>query len=227
MSGSSSSTSSSRFLKIGMVGFGNFGQFLANTMIKQGHTITATSQSDYSQLCAQLGILFFGDMEAFLGEDNDVILLCTSIVSLSKVLKSMPFHCLKRPTFFVDVLSVKEHPRDVLLQVLPEESDVLCTHPMFGPESGKNGWKDLRFMYDRVRIKDETICSSFLQIFEREGCKMLEMTCEEHDKQASKSQFLSHVIGRALAEMDIKSTSIDTKNFQTLVQLHDLVSLDS
>jgi arogenate dehydrogenase (NADP+) len=45
---------------------------------------------------------------------------------------------------------------------------VLCTHPMFGPESGKDGWEDLTLMYERVRIRDEAICSSFLQIFESE-----------------------------------------------------------
>lgn len=53
-------------------------------------------------------------------------------------------------------------------QVLPQESDVLCTHPMFGPESGKDGWKGLNFMYEKVRIRNEAICSSFLQIFESE-----------------------------------------------------------
>lgn len=146
-------------------------------------------------------------------------------MSFTKVLSSMPLACLKKPTtLFVDVLSVKEHPREVLLrvilyyffkllsmsclmsvcalhslrdimfgimvdfdktrrkfkhalillwpmfalQVLPEESDILCTHPMFGPESGKNGWKDLNFMYDKVRIHDEATCSNFLHIFASE-----------------------------------------------------------
>ena len=45
---------------------------------------------------------------------------------------------------------------------------MLCTHPMFGPESGKDGWKGLNFMYEKVRIRNEAICSSFLQIFESE-----------------------------------------------------------
>lgn len=53
-------------------------------------------------------------------------------------------------------------------KVIPEDSDVLCTHPMFGPESGKNGWNGLPFMYERVRIRDEATCSSFLCIFENE-----------------------------------------------------------
>ncbi|KAI8540162.1 hypothetical protein RHMOL_Rhmol09G0240700 [Rhododendron molle] len=162
---SSSTSSSSRPLKIGIIGFGPFGQFLSKTMIKQGHTITATSRSDHSQLCSHLGISFYREIDGFLEAENDVVMLSTSILSLSEVVKSIPFRRLKRPTFFVDVLSVKEHPKQVLLQVLPPDSDILCTHPMFGPESGRDGWKDLTFVYDRVRIRDEVVCSSFLQIF--------------------------------------------------------------
>ncbi|KAL2973564.1 hypothetical protein AAZX31_14G053000 [Glycine max] len=214
-------------LKIGVVGFGSFGQFLAKTMIKQGHTLRATSRTDYSLLCLPMGIQFFRDVAAFLEADNDVILVCTSILSLSEVLSSMPLTCLKRSTLFVDVLSVKEHPRNLLIKVLPEESDILCTHPMFGPDSGKDGWQDLTFVYDKVRIRDEAICSSFLHIFASEGCRMLQMSCEEHDKIAAKSQFITHTIGRTLAEMDIKSTPIDTKGFHSLVQLKDTTIRDS
>lgn len=32
------------------------------------------------------------------------------------------------------------------------QMDVLCTHPMFGPDSGKGSWGGLNFMYDKVRI---------------------------------------------------------------------------
>lgn len=219
--------SSSAILKIGIVGFGTFGQFLAQTMTKQGHSLRATSRTDYSQLCADLGITFFSDVAAFLRAENDVILICTSILSLSQVLKSMPFHSLKKPALFVDVLSVKEHARDTLLQVLPEDSDVLCTHPMFGPESGKDGWRDLNFMYERVRVRDEKTCSSFLKIFEIEGCRMLEMSCTKHDELAAKSQFITHTIGRILSEMDIESTPIDTKSFEALVHLRKNMECNS
>lgn len=49
--------------------------------------------------------------------NHHVILLCTSILSLSEVVKAIPFQSLKTQTLFVDVLSVKEYPREVLLQV--------------------------------------------------------------------------------------------------------------
>jgi prephenate dehydrogenase len=51
---------------------------------------------------------------------------------------------MRRSILFVDVLSVKEFPRKLVLQILLEEFDLLCTHPMFGPESMKDGWKGMR-----------------------------------------------------------------------------------
>ncbi|XP_043701807.1 arogenate dehydrogenase 2, chloroplastic-like [Telopea speciosissima] len=221
-------SSSSEALKIGIIGFGPFAQFLASTMVKQGHTLTATSRSDHSELSSHLGVNFFRDINTFLEVDNDVILLCTSIVSLSEVVKSIPFHLVKRkPTLFAEVLSVKTYPKDLLIQELPETMDLLCTHPMFGPESGREGWNGLPFVFEKVRIRDQDICSRFLQIFEQEGCRMVEITCEEHDKQAARSQFLTHTIGRILSEMDINSTSMDTKGFQTLLQLKENTMKDS
>ncbi|XP_077213605.1 arogenate dehydrogenase 2, chloroplastic-like isoform X1 [Tasmannia lanceolata] len=217
----SSTSSPLPILKIGFVGFGPFAQFLAKTMIKQGHSVTATSRSDYSQLCSQMGITFFREMKEFCEVGSDVLLLCPSILSFSEVLKSIPFNSLEKKTLFVDVLSVKEYPKQVLSLELPENFDVLCTHPMFGAESGKESWEGLPLVFDKVRIRDEVLCRNFLWIFEKEGCRMVEMSCEEHDMLAGQSQFLTHTIGRILSEMEIKSTSMDTKNFETLLQLKE------
>ena len=30
--------------------------------------------------------------------------------------------------------------------------DILCTHPMFGPDSGKGSWAGLKFMFEKVRV---------------------------------------------------------------------------
>ncbi|CAN4101485.1 unnamed protein product [Withania somnifera] len=203
-------------------------------MIKQGHFVRATSRSDYSELCSNFCILFtgifftvretnnfyfqllslftlavyhtLGDMVAFTESDNEVIMIGTSIMSLSRVVESIPFH---------------------RLEILPKECDLLCTHPMFGPESGKDGWTDLTFMYDRIRIRDQFLCSSFLNIFSSEGCRMLKMTCEEHDNFVARSQFLTHTIGRILSEMEVEPTPIDTKGFQKLVQVKENSVKDS
>ncbi|KAL6226253.1 hypothetical protein ACLB2K_000216 [Fragaria x ananassa] len=226
-----SSGDDNSMLRVGIVGFGNFGQFLAKTIVRQGHKVLAYSRSDYSDVARQLGVSYFSDADDFCEEHPEVIILCTSILSTEKVLMSLPLQRLKRSTLFVDVLSVKEFPRSLFLQRLPPYFDILCTHPMFGPESGKNGWNGLAFVYDRVRIGNEesrvSRCDQFLNIFAQEGCRMVEMSCEEHDKHAAGSQFITHTMGRILEKLGLESTPVNTKGYKTLLNLVENTAGDS
>uniref|UniRef100_A0A453SMB4 Prephenate/arogenate dehydrogenase domain-containing protein n=3 Tax=Triticinae TaxID=1648030 RepID=A0A453SMB4_AEGTS len=218
-------------LKIAIVGFGNFGQFLARTFARQGHTLLAHSRSDHSSLAASLGAAYFQDPHDLCECHPDVVLLATSILSAEAVLRSLPLHRLRRSTLFVDVLSVKEFPKNLLLTSLPEGFDILCTHPMFGPESARDGWDGLPFVFDRVRVGDSPArrarANAFLNIFEREGCRMVEMCCAEHDAHAAETQFLTHTVGRMLATLELSSTPINTKGYETLLRLVDNTCSDS
>ena len=46
-----------------------------------------------------------------------------------------------------------------MLELLPKECDILCTHPMFGPDSGRYGWQNLNFVYEKTRI-DQVLLDS-------------------------------------------------------------------
>lgn len=218
-------------LKIAVVGFGNYGQFLARTLVAQGHTVLAHSRSDYSAAAAALGARFFPDPHDLCECHPDVVLLATSILSAETVLRSLPVHRLRRNTLFVDVLSVKEFPKNLLLSSLPPDFDVICTHPMFGPESARDGWDGLPFVFDKVRVGDcparRARAEAFLNIFEREGCRMVEMSCAEHDAHAAETQFLTHTVGRMLAMLELRSTPINTKGYETLLRLVDNTCSDS
>ncbi|KAG8075567.1 hypothetical protein GUJ93_ZPchr0006g46399 [Zizania palustris] len=218
-------------LRVGIVGFGNFGQFIAAGIQRQGHAVLATSRSDYSDYCARHGIRFFATVEALCEARPDVLLLCSSILSTEAVVRTIPFHKLHPDTVVADVLSVKQFPRNLLLQILPPGFGIVCTHPMFGPESGKNGWNGLPFVYDKVRVAQDgdqaAKCEQFLSMFEREGCRMVEMSCAEHDRYAAGSQFITHTIGRILAQLDLKSTPINTKGYETLLKLSENTVSDS
>ncbi|OUS41913.1 hypothetical protein BE221DRAFT_201935 [Ostreococcus tauri] len=220
-----------RALKIGIVGFGNFGQFLSKRFIEIGHTVLATSRTDYSERASDLGASFFTDADDFCEEHPDVVIFCTSILSLEATLQAFPFQRLKRNTLFCDVLSVKQFPKKLFLRLLPEHFDVLCLHPMFGPDSGKGTWQDLPLVYDKVRIGAEESraerCSSLLRFFEIQGCRMVEMSCEEHDRQAASSQFITHTVGRMLGTMELAETTISTKGFESLMSLVDNTYHDS
>ena len=46
--------------------------------------------------------------------------------------------------------------------------DILCTHPMFGPDSGKGSWAGLKFMFEKVRVgggeRRQRRADQFLQV---------------------------------------------------------------
>lgn len=218
-------------LSIGIVGFGTFGQFLARRLVAAGHTVLATSRSPYEDVAQSMGVSYFKDANDFCERHPDVVILSTSILSLEPVLSALPIQRLRRSTLIVDVLSVKEFPKRLLLSQLPPEADILCTHPMFGPDSGKGSWEGLNFMFEKVRIGDDedrmARCNAFLDFFSSEGCKMVEMTCEEHDRLAASTQFITHTVGRTLGAMGLSKTAIDTKGYQSLLSLVDNTANDS
>nr|GEV73671.1 arogenate dehydrogenase 2, chloroplastic-like [Tanacetum cinerariifolium] len=123
------------------------------------------------------------------------------------------------------------HRHSFTYHIPPRDFDILCTHHMFGPESGKNSWKDLTFVYDKVRIwnKENRLarCENFLKCFEREWCLMREITYAEHDMHAAESQFITHMIGRILEKFGLDSTQINTNGYESLLDLVENTSNDS
>jgi len=232
-----------RQLSIGIVGFGRFGQFLAEAFRRAKHDVSVLSRSDRAAEAADAGALSYfslgdtGQVDEFFAQDLDVVVLAISIVSFEETLRrlrpSIDAACRNgtNTPLIVDVLSVKEHARRAMLDNLPTEASLLCTHPMFGPDSGRHSWAGLNLVYDRVRIYDDAIdrCERFLSIFESEGCRMVQLSCRQHDVYAANSQFLTHLVGRMLGETDLslRKTPIDTKGFESVLRIVETTCDDS
>jgi exosome complex component RRP43 len=211
-------------LKIGIIGFGRFGRFLAKELSQQ-HWIWAYSRSDYSDISEEYGTCFVKSKDDFISLNLDVIIIATSISSFENIISQYP------DSFFdnklvIDVLSVKKYPKNILLG-LNSNCDLLCTHPMFGPDSAKKSWKDLPFVYEKVRISNIDRCNIIIDFFTNKECKILEMNAEEHDRLAANSQFITHLTGRILNELNIESTPINTLGFDYLLEIMDNTCNDS
>jgi prephenate dehydrogenase len=102
---------------------------------------------------------------------------------------------------------------------------------MFGPESGKNSWAGLPSVYDKVKIGNEEDridrVERFLDVFAKEGCRMVEMSCAEHDRYAAGSQFVTHTVGRLLKRFGLETSPINTKGYETLLDLVENTAGDS
>lgn len=161
------STLRSRPLTIGVIGFGRFGRFIAETFQKYGRVVV-TSRSDYTAIASKMGVKYvpLSKPSEFLNENLDVIVVAVSILSFENTISDLAPHLREHleakekekqgnkvhGPLIVDVLSVKEHARQVMLKLLPLECDILCTHPMFGPDSGKDSWNGLNFVYEKTRV---------------------------------------------------------------------------
>ncbi len=64
--------SSDNRLKIGIVGFGTFGQFLAKRMVAKGHQVIATSRTPYDEVARKIGVEFYQDLDDFCEEHPEV-----------------------------------------------------------------------------------------------------------------------------------------------------------
>ena len=133
--------------------------------------------------------------------------------SFGDVLRSMSPSDLKGK-LIVDVCTIKTEPKALMSEVVPDDADILCTHPMFGPESAPSSWQSQPFVYEQVRVNNYQRCHQFLNIFEAERCNMVEMSAELHDQYALEPQFVTHLVGRILAEQRLRATPIDTAGFK-------------
>lgn len=164
----------SQRLRVGIVGYGRFGRFLLNHLRNDHNdvwTINLREGEDFLQEAVDNGLVpdktyfqaithqlrplnflqGFDNISKFLSNNLDVIVFTVSVLSFEQVLTAFVPHL--KSELVVDVLSVKVHPYQLMKKMLPETCDVLCSHPMFGPDSGKDSWVGLPFMYHKIRVK--------------------------------------------------------------------------
>lgn len=125
-----------------------------------------------------------------------------------------------------DCCSVKTLPARWMLEALPPETGVLATHPMFGPESAKNGLEGLPVMIDPVRLDAERTLF-WEEFFATAGLSVVRMDCDRHDREAAYSQALTHFVGRTLNRVGLEDTPIATKWYRHLHAVAQQCARDS
>jgi len=159
-----------RPLSIGIIGFGRFGQFMAERFVAQGANVAATSRTDYTKEANAIGCKFEPSLGSLFEKyEFDVVIVSVSILSFEDTVNRLSTYLRDRDVLVVDVLSVKEHARRIFLKALPPSCDILCTHPMFGPESGAESWRGLNLYVasENEERSDECYASELRSFFLR------------------------------------------------------------
>lgn len=129
-------------------------------------------------------------------------------------------------TLIADVSSVKVRPLQIFQKHFPH-NELLGTHPIFGPQSGKNGIVGLPIVLANVSWSTEHYESICTFLSEKLSLRVIERTPEEHDTEMAHVQGLAHFIGRALTHLNIRDYETGTLSYHHLVELRDLLKDDS
>jgi len=141
------------------------------------------------------------------------------------IVKISPF--LQRKSVIFDICSIKSPPARDMLKLLPKNNHIIATHPIFWPQSGKNGIEWLTMTISNVRC-DENIFVSFTEIFSQKlWLKVIEISPEDHDKEMAYIQGITHFIGRALKEINIPDSELATSSYSHLRDAKEMVGNDS
>ncbi|QQS64666.1 prephenate dehydrogenase [Candidatus Saccharibacteria bacterium] len=94
----------------------------------------------------------------------------------------------------IDACSVKMFPEKVVETIDPDFPQLLHCHPLFGPQSTKDGLEGKTVI---VTKKQGEKAEAILDFWQNErGLDIVEMTAEEHDREMAKIQAVTFVLGR-------------------------------
>ena len=204
---------------VGIIGFGRFGQFAA-THLKKHFQVFVYNKNDKRKIAENIGVTFVGLEEC---ATKNIVLLCVPISKFEDVLQQIiPF--LKKDTIVADVCSIKENPVKVMKEIVPKDCECIGTHPLFGPDSVKNGLENKKIVLCPVRTKKLIEIKNFLS---KLGLTVIISTPEEHDKQMARSLGLIHLLGRSLDKIGVSNVEMTTPTHEMFIELVKIVNNDS
>ena len=200
---------------IGIIGFGRFGKILAQVL--------STSYSIIIHDPEYKGKEFpHKTIEEVL--KCEIIFIAVPIREFKNTVKSISQFKMYNATI-IDVCSVKIYPVDIMVKYLPENVGIIASHPMFGPDS-YSPFRELKMVMSPVRdiySKYDKLVATFTS----QSISIVEMTPEEHDRDAAMSQGITHFMGRVLKESGVSSTKINTLGFNELLGVIEQTCNDS
>ena len=193
--------------KVSIIGFGRFGAML-HSLLSKGFEVDVYDKNSINN--SEIN-------EVSLGEalNNETIFISVPIRDFEDLIVEISDKIAPGKTI-IDVCSVKVFPKQVMINKLPIETDIIATHPLFGPDSLKDSgsvmtMESVRNSFDRYDF--------WKNYFESQNITIEEISAEEHDMMAARSQGLTHFVGRIIDDFGTNQTRIDTEGYKALHKL--------
>jgi len=207
---------------LGLMGVGAFGRLMLTHLMPHFDIRAYDPSPEAVAYGKALGIAMVSASEVAAAE---IVVLGPPVQRMGEAVAMIKDH-LAPGTLVLDVASVKFNIAKLLEKELPAHVDIVCTHPLFGPQSGKNGIAGLKMAVCPVRNEEKAQkVAAFLR--EAFALEVFVITPEEHDRELATVQGLSHMIAKVLLEMEPLPRNLTTKSYERLIECFDMLRYDS
>ena len=201
--------------KVSIIGFGRFGAML-HALLTKGFEVDVYDKNPVDN--AEVNEV---SLEEALKKDT--IFIAVPIRDFEDLVVDISSKIQGEKTI-IDVCSVKVFPKKVMIDNLPEKTDIIATHPLFGPDSLKDSGSVMTMEAVRNSFKRYNFWKNY---FESQNIIIEEISAEDHDMMAARSQGLTHFVGRVIDDFGTNQTRIDTEGYKALHKLVNQTCNDS
>ncbi len=195
-------------LTVAIVGYGQLGRFMAKHLKQYCRIVPIERETNPEKV-----------------SNCDAVIFAVPWSGLEQAVHTLKPY-IKNGALILDVMSVKQKPL-ALLKKHFKQHEILGTHPIFGPQSGKHGLKGLPIVLCNVSFSKTHYTQIKSFISKRLQLRVIEQTASQHDSDMACVQGLTHFIGRAVTAMGISSHTTDTASYAHLLELKELLADDS
>lgn len=205
---------------LAIIGCGAFGAFMLPHLTPHYKAVIHDA-ADVSALAKKHGV---ETVDLARAAASDVVVVSVPVQKMETVLRALAPH-LKPGALVVDVASVKVKPTKLMQEILPKHVAIVGTHPLFGPQSGKDGIKGLNVAVCNVRGERAKGVADFLRDILK--LAVFETTPEDHDKQLAYVQGLTHLIGKVIVSLDLPEFQLTTRTYDLMTEMINMIRYDS
>jgi prephenate dehydrogenase len=206
---------------IGIIGFGAFGQLIARH-IRHYFRLCAYDPAPGLEAIAECHGVALTSLAA--AASCPVVVLAAPVGRLREVVDAIAPH-IRPGALVLDVGSVKLGPAEIMRRGLSEHAEIVATHPLFGPQSARDGIAGLKIAVCPIRGRRCFRLAAFLRHQLR--LDVIMTTPEEHDREAATVQGLTHLIAKVLVQMEPLPKRMTTKSFDLLLEAVNMVRHDA
>jgi prephenate dehydrogenase len=154
----------------------------------------------------------------------DLVILAVPVPAIPAAIAALRPH-LTAGAIVLDVGSVKIGPAQAMQEGLPENVEIIGTHPLFGPQSARDGLDGLKIALCPIRGRSAPRIAAFLRRELR--LEVVMTTPDAHDREVAMVQGLTHLIAKILVRMEPLPRTMTTASFDLLMQATEMVRYDA